>query len=98
MSTDRARNPCAQTDWLARFGFPLLLLEAFVDPTRFVGTIYRAANWQYVGDTRGYRRTREGYYSNTRQTPKRVFVQTLQRWNAHYGALDESLAIDGKTM
>ena len=24
--------------------------------------------------------------------------QALQRWNAHYGALDESLAIDGKTM
>jgi hypothetical protein len=24
--------------------------------------------------------------------------QALQRWNAHYGAVDESLAIDGKTM
>jgi hypothetical protein len=45
------------TDWQERFGYPLLLLETFVDPQRFHGTIYRAANWRYVGDTRGYRRT-----------------------------------------
>ena len=67
-----------QADWVAHFGFPVLLLETFVDPTRFVGTIYRAANWRYVGETRGYRRTRDGY-SDTPQTPKRVFVQPLQR-------------------
>jgi hypothetical protein len=67
-----------QADWVERFGYPLLLLETFVDPTRFVGTIYRAANWQYVGDTRGYQRIRGGY-SHTPQTPKRVFVQPLQR-------------------
>lgn len=67
-----------QADWVERFGYPLLLLETFVDPTRFVGTIYRAANWQYVGDTRGYQRIRGGY-SHTRQSPKRVFVQPLQR-------------------
>lgn len=33
-----------QQDWIDRFGFPLLLLETFVDPSRFVGTIYQAAN------------------------------------------------------
>lgn len=67
-----------QSDWVEHFGFPLLLLETFVDPTRFIGTIYQAANWQYVGDTQGYQRVRGGY-SKTRQTPKRVFVQSLQR-------------------
>jgi hypothetical protein len=67
-----------QADWVERFGYPLLLLETFVDPTRFLGTIYRAANWQYVGDTRGYQRIRGGY-SQTPQSPKRVFVQPLQR-------------------
>jgi len=67
-----------QADWEMRFGYPLLLLETFVDPTRFVGTIYRAANWQYVGDTLGYQRIRGGY-SQTRRTPKLVFVQPLQR-------------------
>jgi hypothetical protein len=67
-----------QRDWTERFGYPLLLLESFVDPTHFVGTIYQAANWKFVGDTKGYQRTRTGY-SPTRQSPKRVFVQPLQR-------------------
>ena len=35
-----------QTDWQTRFGFPLLMMETFVDPSRFIGTIYRAANWK----------------------------------------------------
>ena len=67
-------------DWQERFGYPLLLLETFVDPQYFHGTIYRAANWLYVGDTRGFRRTRQGSrqgYSSTPQHPKRVFLRPL---------------------
>nr|WP_240905551.1 Druantia anti-phage system protein DruA [Thiorhodococcus mannitoliphagus] len=64
-------------DWRARFGYPLLLLETFVDPQRFRGTIYRAANWRYVGDTCGYRRTRDGY-SAAPSSAKHVFVRPLQ--------------------
>jgi Domain of unknown function (DUF4338)/DDE_Tnp_1-associated len=64
-------------DWRERFGHPLLLVETFVDPQRFQGTVYRAANWTYLGDTRGFRRTRQGY-SATAPSPKRVFVQPLQ--------------------
>jgi len=64
-------------DWPERFGYPVLLLETFVDPQRFHGTIYRAANWHYVGDTRGYRRTRGGY-SAAPGAAKRVFVRPLQ--------------------
>ena len=67
-----------QQDWIDRFGFPLLLLETFVDPTRFVGTIYRAANWEFIGKTKGYQRTHRGY-SKILYTPKLVFVQPLQR-------------------
>lgn len=67
-----------QQDWLSRFGYPLLVLETFVDPSRFVGTIYRAANWDLVGETQGYQRTRNGY-SNTRKNPKLVFALALQR-------------------
>ncbi len=68
-------------DWEKNFGYPLLLLETFVDPQLFHGTIYRAANWTYVGDTRGFRRTREGSYSysTTVQYPKRVFMRSLSR-------------------
>jgi hypothetical protein len=67
-----------QKDWIERFGYPLLLLETFVDPTRFNGTIYKAANWVFTGYTKGYQRIRAGY-SNTVKTPKMVFVQPVQR-------------------
>ena len=66
------------TDWQTRFGHPLLLLETFVDPRRFHGGVYRAANWIELGLTQGYRRTREGY-SDEAGTPKRVFVRPLCR-------------------
>ncbi len=63
-------------DWQERFGHPLLLLETFVDPTRFQGTLYKATNWVYVGNTRGFRRTHHGY-SATPHAPKMVFVKPL---------------------
>lgn len=66
------------TDWPTTFGHPLLLLETFVDPERFAGTIYKAANWSFLGHTKGFRRTRQGY-SNTAGTRKMVFVDELRR-------------------
>ncbi len=66
------------TDWQERFGHPLLLLETFVDPRRFHGGVYRAANWIELGLTQGYRRTREGYSADI-DAPKRVFVRPLHR-------------------
>lgn len=64
-------------DWQTHFGHPLLLLETFVDPARFCGTVYRAANWSCVGQTQGFRRTREGYSSARDGSPKLVFVRAL---------------------
>jgi hypothetical protein len=43
-------------DWQENFGHPLVLLETFVDPQRFQGTVYKAANWLHVGETKGFRR------------------------------------------
>jgi len=40
-------------DWLAQHGQSLWLLETFVEPERFAGTCYRAANWLRVGRTQG---------------------------------------------
>lgn len=67
-----------QRDWQEHFGCPLLLLETFVDPGRFHGTVYRASNWILVGSTQGYQRTRHGY-SERSVSPKWVFVLPLQR-------------------
>jgi hypothetical protein len=65
------------TDWQERFGHPVVLLETFVDPQRFRGTLYKASNWIYVGQTKGFRRTRQGY-SATAHSPKMVFLKPLQ--------------------
>jgi hypothetical protein len=40
-------------DWQKRYGYEPVMLETFVDPARFVGTSYRAANWVHVGKTTG---------------------------------------------
>jgi hypothetical protein len=40
-------------DWQRLYAHPVYLLETFVDPERFRGTCYRAANWVVVGRTTG---------------------------------------------
>jgi hypothetical protein len=64
-------------DWKKIFGHPVILLETFVDPQRFPGTVYKAANWLYVGNTKGFRRTRLGYTA-TAGSPKMVFLKPLR--------------------
>jgi len=32
-------------DWQQMYGHPIYFLETFIDPERFRGTCYRAANW-----------------------------------------------------
>ena len=64
-------------DWQERFGHPALLLETFVDPSRFQGTVYKAANWTCVGLSKGYRRTTKGYSGVS--SPKMIFLKPLQK-------------------
>lgn len=40
-------------DWHNRYHIRPVLLETFVDTERFAGTCYKAANWTYVGKTKG---------------------------------------------
>lgn len=48
------------SDWLAKYGHPVHLVETFVDRSRFKGTCYRAANWICVGQTQGRSRQDRG--------------------------------------
>ena len=41
------------SDWMAKYGHPVYLLETFVELGRFRGTCYKAANWKRVGITAG---------------------------------------------
>ena len=40
-------------DWQRLYHHPIYWLETFIDPERFRGTAYRAANWSYLGKTTG---------------------------------------------
>ena len=40
-------------EWDRVYNHPVYFLETFVDPERFKGTSYRAANWVYLGKTTG---------------------------------------------
>lgn len=62
-------------DWERKYGARLELLETFVDPARFRGTSYRAANWICVGRTKGYAKTRNGFEFHGQ--PKEVHVYPL---------------------
>jgi hypothetical protein len=39
--------------WQRLYGHPVYFAETFIDPTRFRGTCYRAANWIALGQTQG---------------------------------------------
>lgn len=40
-------------DWERMYGHPIYFAETFIDPGRFRGTCYRAANWILLGHTTG---------------------------------------------
>jgi hypothetical protein len=52
------------TDWQAMYGHPIYFLETFVDPERFRGTCYRAANWVLLGKTTGRGKQSNSYVPN----------------------------------
>jgi hypothetical protein len=46
------------------YGHPIYFLETFVDPERFRGTCYRAANWVLMGRTTGRGKQSNSYIPN----------------------------------
>jgi hypothetical protein len=64
------------TDWEQRYGVRPLLLETLVDPARFRGTCYRAANWLLLGATVGRGRMDRANVL-TGHAPKSVYVYPL---------------------
>jgi hypothetical protein len=74
------------TDWPARHGWGLELLETFVETGRFTGVAYRAAHWQEVGQTTG--RTRQQKQPRAQAPHKSVWVYPLSKgFREHLGAL-----------
>lgn len=65
------------SDWIAKYGHPIYLLETFVDRTRFRGICYRAANWILVGQTKG--RTRNDRDHIIKTPVKDIYVYPLSK-------------------
>ena len=62
-------------DWQERWGYSPVLAETFVDPQYYEGICYKAANWQYMGMTKGEGLVRKGRTYTT--TSKKIFVKPL---------------------
>jgi len=64
-------------DWQARYGVTPVLVETFVDASRWHGTCYKAANWLYLGKTQG--RGRQDRAHRAAGTLKDIWVYPLRQ-------------------
>jgi hypothetical protein len=89
-------------DFEARYGHRPLLLESFVDTSHYRGTCYRAANWQYLGRTKG--RGRQDVFRKRGESRKDIYVYPLDEnfrrkmglpEGSGLGAIDITAGIDG---
>lgn len=62
-------------DFETRYGYRPLLLESFVDTAHYQGTSYKAANWQWVGQTKG--RGRQDTLMQAPESIKDIYVYPL---------------------
>jgi hypothetical protein len=51
-------------DWQALYAHPIYFIETFIDPQRFRGTCYRAANWKVLGETTGRGKDDQAHKAN----------------------------------
>ena len=65
-------------DWQNKYGHPIEVVETFVDPEQFCGTVYTASGWTELGQTDGWGRCQRDYYVK-HDKPKRLFVRPLRR-------------------
>jgi len=66
-----------QDDWLREYCYAPVLIETFVDLAHFKGTCYKAANWIYLGETKG--RGRMDINKEYALSKKAIFMYPLQR-------------------
>jgi hypothetical protein len=64
-------------DWQTQWGHPVLVVESFVDESRYRGTCYRACGFQAVGFTEGYGRSSRDFYQEHGQ-PKQLYLRELR--------------------
>ena len=63
-------------DWQQAYGHPIAAVESFVDSQIFRGTVYKASNWILLGETDGFKRVAEDFYTR-HDRPKQLWVKSL---------------------
>lgn len=64
-------------DWQERWDHPVLVVESFVDESRYRGTCYRACGFEAVGATEGFKRASRDFYEEHGQ-PKQLYLRELR--------------------
>lgn len=64
-------------DWQEQWGHPVLVVETFVDESRYRGTCYRACGFEAVGATQGFGRSSRDFYQEHGQ-PKQLYLRELR--------------------
>jgi hypothetical protein len=76
-------------DFDARYGYRPLLVESFVDPRDHQGTCYKAANWHWVGKTKG--RGRQDREEAAPESVKDIYLYPLAKdFRAKLGLDDDA--------
>ena len=73
----RPHGPPDLAELGAVYGHPIYFLETFIDPERFRGTCYRAANWVVLGRTTG--RGKDDQTHRPNRSIKEVLALPLHR-------------------
>ena len=64
-------------DWPRIYGSVPYILETFVDRQKYTGTCYKASNWHYIGETRGFKKVGKSYkYHGNR---KLIFLYFIKK-------------------
>jgi transposase len=64
-------------DWEQRYNYRPVLLETFVEKNRFSGTCYKAANWRFIGVTKG--RGKKDRFHKVTLPQKNIFLYPITK-------------------
>ena len=64
-------------DWEKQYEVIPYMVETFVDREKYTGACYKAANWQYLGATKGYGKIGKDYIYHGRK--KDIYVYVIDR-------------------
>ena len=81
-------------DWQAVYAHPIYFVETFIDPQRFRGTCYRAANWTLMGMTTGRGKDAPTYEPNRsiKQVLGYALVKDFRQRLSHLAQMSEPAA------